>query len=136
MTQTINSIVMEIIQENIHFKAKRDDEEEQHSIISNEKIRGLLVLKLKYLDYAMEQMVKKVLESIKNFFASMEQKLLILFGAFVLVMIVGTSLSATLGMDFLFKHFNATKSILNLIPGKCLLELSEKTDLKKIHSPN
>jgi hypothetical protein len=47
-------------------------------------------------------------------------------------MIVGVSASATWGMDYLYRHFNATKSILNLIPGKSLLELSEKTDLKKI----
>jgi len=35
-------------------------------------------------------------------------------------------------MDYLYRNFNATKSILNFIPGKCLIELSDKTELKKI----
>ena len=47
-------------------------------------------------------------------------------------MLIGVVISATWGMNFLYKNFNATKSILNFIAGKCLIELSEKTDLKKI----
>jgi hypothetical protein len=62
----------------------------------------------------------------------MEKNLIIAFICFVIVMIVGVVISVTLGMDFLYRNFNATKSILNLIPGKCLIELSEKADLKKI----
>ena len=54
------------------------------------------------------------------------------FVCFVVVMIVGIIVCTTVGMDFLYKNFNATKSILNLIPGKCLIELSERADLKKI----
>lgn len=62
----------------------------------------------------------------------MERNLIIAFICFLVIMIAGVIISTTIGMDFLYKHFNATKSILNLIPGKCLLELSEKADLKKI----
>ena len=62
----------------------------------------------------------------------MQRNIIISFVCFVVLMIIGVSISTTWGMNFLYKHFNATKSILNLIPGKCLLELSEKTDLKKI----
>ena len=62
----------------------------------------------------------------------MERNLIIAFVVFVLIMVVGVVISTTWGMAFLYRHFNATKSILNLIPGKSLIELSEKTDLKKI----
>jgi len=62
----------------------------------------------------------------------MEKNLIIAFVCFVVVMLVGVVVSTTIGMDFLYKNFNATKSILNLIPGKCLVELSDKVDLKKI----
>lgn len=62
----------------------------------------------------------------------MERNLIIIFVIFVVLMIIGVAISTTWGMTFLYKNFNATKSILNLIPGKCLLELSEKIDLKKI----
>ena len=62
----------------------------------------------------------------------MERNIIILFVCFVIIMIVGVAISTTWGMNFLYRNFNATKSILNFIPGKCLIELSEKTDLKKI----
>ena len=62
----------------------------------------------------------------------MEKNLIIAFVCFIILMIIGVAVSTTWGMDYLYRHFNATKSILNLIPGKSLLELSEKTDLKKI----
>ena len=62
----------------------------------------------------------------------MQRSIIIAFACFLLVMIVGVGISSTWGMNFLFKHFNATKGILNLIPGKCLLELSDRIDLKKI----
>jgi hypothetical protein len=70
--------------------------------------------------------------SMTTYFQGMEKNLIIVFVCFVVMMIVGLIVSTTWGMNFLYRHFNATKSILNLIPGKCLHELSEKTDLKKI----
>jgi len=62
----------------------------------------------------------------------MERILIVVFAVFVIVMIFGVSVTATFGMAFLYRNFNATKSILNFIPGKCLIELSDKTELKKI----
>ena len=49
-----------------------------------------------------------------------------------MLLLIGVSLTGTYGMDYLYRNFNATKSILNFIPGKCLIELSDKTELKKI----
>jgi hypothetical protein len=62
----------------------------------------------------------------------MERNIIIAFVVFVIIMIIGVTISTTWGMSFLYRNFNATKSILNFIPGKCLIELSEKTELKKI----
>ena len=80
----------------------------------------------------MESLIETTTNSIKTYFKEIERNLIIIFVCFVLLMIVGVGISTTWGMNFLYRHFNATKSILNLIPGKCLIELSEKTDLKKI----
>ena len=62
----------------------------------------------------------------------METSLIAFFACFVLLMLIAVSVTATYGMAFLYRNFNATKSILNFIPGKCLIELSDKTELKKI----
>lgn len=48
------------------------------------------------------------------------------------MLIFGVIITGTYGMEYLYRNFNATKSILNFIPGKCLIELSDKTELKKI----
>lgn len=85
-----------------------------------------------FLDEAFIMLIESSTSSIKNYFSSMERNVIVVFVLFIILMIVGVGISTTWGMNFLYRHFNATKSILNLIPGKCLLELSEKTDLKKI----
>jgi hypothetical protein len=77
-------------------------------------------------------LIESVKDSIETYFRSLEKNLIIAFVCFLVIMIVGIAVSTTIGMNFLYKNFNATKSILNLIPGKCLIELSEKADLKKI----
>jgi len=93
---------------------------------------NLMYLKLLYLDSALEEVVTASKKSIGNFLDGQQGVLIGIFVGFVLALIIGVSVSATLGMDFLFMHYSATKSILNLIPGKRLVDLSEKTNLKKI----
>ena len=89
-------------------------------------------MKLLYLDAALESLINRVTDSMISYVKDLERNIIIIFVCFVIIMIIGVSVSTTVGMSFLYRNFNATKSILNFIPGKCLIELSEKTDLKKI----
>ena len=89
-----------------------------------------MYLKVIYLDEALDIVLSSVKSSITNFISTQGGYLIISFAVFAFVLAIGVLISATLGMDFLYEHYSATKSILNLIPGKKLIELSEKTDLK------
>jgi hypothetical protein len=84
------------------------------------------------LDDALEDVIVSSTASIESYFRGLERNIVILFVVFLVIMVAGVAVATTWGMAFLYRHFNATKSILNLIPGKSLIELSEKTDLKKI----
>lgn len=70
--------------------------------------------------------------SIGDTITQKERALVIFFTCFILLLIFGVTITGTYGMEYLYRNFNATKSILNFIPGKCLIELSDKTELKKI----
>ena len=91
-----------------------------------------MYLKINYVDESLELLLNQVGTSITDTISQKERSLVIFFISFILLLLIGVSLTCTYGMDYLYRNFNATKSILNFIPGKCLIELSDKTELKKI----
>mmetsp|Transcript_1375 Transcript_1375/g.877 ORF Transcript_1375/g.877 Transcript_1375/m.877 type:complete len:135 (+) Transcript_1375:1399-1803(+) len=132
MTQSINTIVLQAVQNQIDFAQNRATEAGLKKMINHLRTRDLTYIKLMYLDEALTALMESVRESIMSYFSRMESRLIILFVCFVILMLVGVIVCTTVGMAFLYKNFNATRSILNLIPGKNLVDLSDKVDLKKI----
>lgn len=132
VTQIINSFVKEVVQSQITFERIRGRESGLRQVLGSTKIRGIIYLKIIYLDSVLEHLVSNVQTSIGNYISKKSLSLIILFVSFFLLLLIGVAITATLGMNYLLRNFNATKSILNFIPGKCLIELSDKTELKKI----
>ncbi len=85
-----------------------------------------------YIDPILQHLIVEVQNSITLYIQTLSRNLVIFFICFIMVLLVGVTITATWGLDYLLRNFNATKSILNFIPGKCLIELSDKTELQKI----
>ena len=132
ITQIINSLVKEVVQSQITFERLRLTEAGLRQIISSNKVRGIIYLKIIYLDSVLEHLLKQVQTSITDYIFKKSLSLIILFVSFFFILLIGVTITATMGMNYLLRNFNATKSILNFIPGKCLIELSDKTELTKI----